>query len=74
MGEQMISSVVTVSVAIVGLAIIATLVSKNAATANILSAGAGGFSQAISAAEGPVMGNFGGLNVAGTQYSSGYHM
>ena len=70
MGEQLVSSVVTVSVAIVGLAIIATLVSKNANTANIVSAGGSSFSQALTAAVSPVTG--GGLNVAGTYGSSGY--
>lgn len=72
MGEQMVSSVVTVAVAIVGLAIIATLVSKNANTANILTAGGRSFSGALTAAEGPVLGGFSGLNVAGTNSSSGY--
>lgn len=71
MGEQLISSVVTVMVAIVGLAIIATLVSKNANTANIIGVGGKAFSGALTAAEGPVLGGF-GLNVAGTQSSSGY--
>jgi hypothetical protein len=71
MGEQLISSVVTVMVAIVGLAIIATLVSKNANTANILTAGGRSFSGALTAAEGPVLGGF-GMNVAGTSSYSGY--
>jgi PRD1 phage membrane DNA delivery len=70
MGEQLVSSVVTVSVAIVGLAIIATLVSKNANTAQIIGAGGSSFSQALTAAVSPVTG--GGLNVAGTYNTSGY--
>jgi hypothetical protein len=74
MGEQIISSTVTVMVAIVGLAIIATLVSKNANTANIIGVTGGSFSRALTAAEGPVLGGFGfsGLNVAGTSSYSGY--
>jgi hypothetical protein len=74
MGEQMISSVVTVAVAIVGLAIIATLVSKNAATSKVITAGGNAFSNALQAAEGPVLGGFGfgGLNVAGTSSSAGF--
>jgi hypothetical protein len=72
MGEQMISSAVTVAVAIVGLAIIATLVSKNANTANIITTTGSAFSGALTAAEGPVLGGFGGLNVAGTSSSAGY--
>jgi PRD1 phage membrane DNA delivery len=72
MGDQLVSSVVTVLVAIVGLAIIATLVSKNADTANIIGTGGSAFSGALQAAEGPVLGGF-GLNVAGTSPSAGYH-
>lgn len=68
MGDQLISSVVTVSVAIVGLAIIATLVSKNANTSNIIASGGRSFSQALTAAEGPVL----GMNVVGTSSSAGY--
>ena len=56
MGEQLISSVVTVAVAIVGLAIVATLVSKNANTAGVITAGGRSFSGALTAAEGPVAG------------------
>lgn len=72
MGEQTISSVLTVMVAIVGLAIIATLVSKNANTSQIIGTTGSAFSNALSAAEGPVLGGF-GLNVAGTSSSAGYH-
>jgi PRD1 phage membrane DNA delivery len=71
MGEQLVSSVVTVSVAIVGLAIIATLVSKNANTAQIIGAGGSSFTQALTAAVSPVTGSA-GLNVAGTYGSAGY--
>jgi hypothetical protein len=70
MGEQIISSAVTVFMAIVGLAIIATLVSKNANTTNVIRATGGAFSGGLLAAEAPVLG--GGLNVAGTQSYSGY--
>ena len=71
MGEQMISSAVTVFMAIVGLAIIATLVSKNANTVGVTNAISGGFARSLAAAEGPVLG-MGGLNVAGTSSYSGY--
>lgn len=72
MGEQLVSSVITVSVAIVGLAIIATLVSKNANTAQIIGAGGSSFTQALTAAVSPVTGSSAGLNVAGTYGSAGY--
>jgi hypothetical protein len=72
-GDQLISSVVTVATAIVGLAIIATLVSKNANTSTIIQSGGNAFSGALTAAEGPVLGNmFSGLNVAGTSNSAGF--
>ncbi len=71
MGEQLISSVVTVSVAIVGLALVAVLVSKNADTANLVTAGGSAFSRSLLAAEAPVIGG-GGLNVAGTYNGAGY--
>ena len=71
MGEQMISSAVTVFMAIVGLAIIATLVSKNANTTNVVGSVSRGFAGALNAAEAPILG-MGGLNVAGTSSYSGY--
>lgn len=54
------SGVVTIAVAIVGVAIVATLVSKNAQTPQVLKAAGGAFSQALSAATGPVSSGFGG--------------
>ena len=71
MGEQLVSSVVTVSVAIVGLALVAVLVSKQADTSNVISAGGSAFSRSLLAAEAPVIGG-GGLNIAGTYSSAGY--
>ena len=71
MGEQLVSSVVTVATAIIGLAIIATLVSKNANTANVVTAGGNVFSQALGVAESPVTGQS-TFNVAGTYSSAGF--
>jgi len=59
MSNELITSVTTVLIAIVGVAIIATLVSKNANTAGVISAGAGGFSQALGTALTPVVGGGG---------------
>lgn len=58
------NSIVAVATAIVGLGIIATLVSRNANTAGVITAAATGFSGALTAAEGPVLsggGGFGGI-------------
>ena len=71
MGAQTISSVVTVLTAIVGLAILAVLVSKNADTANVISSGGRAFSTSLLAAEAPVLGG-NSLNIAGTYGSAGY--
>ena len=70
MGEQLISSVVTVATAIVGLAIIAVLVSKQANTAGVLQAGGSAFAQDLSAATNPFSGgsSFGGFAGGGSGY------
>lgn len=73
MSEQLVSSAVTVGLAIVGLALVAVILSKNATTTSVISATAGGFSQSLLAAEAPVMGG-GGLNLAGTYNSAGYQI
>lgn len=64
MGNQLINSVVTVAVAIVGVAIVAVLVSRNANTSGVISSAAGGFSQALSVAEAPVTGSGSGLGIS----------
>jgi PRD1 phage membrane DNA delivery len=61
MSDQLISSVVTVLTAIIGVAIIATLVSKNANTTGVIQAGGSAFSSALGVALSPVTGgNFTG--------------
>ena len=52
MGEK----IVTIGVAIVGVATLAVLVSRNANTAGVIRAGGSAFSEAIRAATGPVSG------------------
>lgn len=59
MDQQLVTSVVTVATAIVGLAIIAVLVSKNANTSGVISAGGSAFTSAIGAAVSPVTGGSG---------------
>lgn len=71
MSDQLVSSVVTVATAIIGLAIIAVLVSRNANTSGVISAGGNAFSNALSVAESPVTGSS-GFNVAGTMSTAGY--
>lgn len=59
MSNELISSVVTVLTAIIGVAIIAVLVSKNANTSGVISAGGSAFSQALGTAISPVTGQTG---------------
>lgn len=59
MSDQLIASVVTVLTAIIGVAIIAVLVSKNANTTGVLSAGGQAFSGALGTALSPVTGGGG---------------
>ena len=56
MTESLITSVTTVVMAIVGVAIIALLVSKNAQTGNVISAGSQGLSTGLLSALSPVTG------------------
>lgn len=63
--------IVTILVAIVGVAILATLVSKNAQTPQVLKAAGNAFSGALRAATGPVSGgNFGVTSGGGLDYGS----
>ncbi len=50
---------VTIATAIVGVAILAVIVSRNADTANVLQAAGGAFGTAINAATAPVTGGIG---------------
>ena len=56
--------ITTIATAIIGLAIVAVLVSRNANTANIVSASTSGFAQTLSAATAPVTGG-GGYSSSG---------
>jgi hypothetical protein len=70
MSDQLIASVVTVLTAIVGVAIIAVLVSKNANTSGVIQAGGNAFGGALGVALSPVtgqsgFGNFGSFGMGG---------
>ncbi len=60
--NNMWTGVVTILVAVIGVAMLATLVSKNANTAGVLKAGGSAFSDILKAATGPVTGG-GGLSL-----------
>lgn len=57
--NQLTGAIVTVLTAIIGVAIIAVLVSKNANTTNVITSGAEGFAGALSTALSPVTGGTG---------------
>ncbi len=63
MGEELIKSLFTVATAIIGVAIIAVLVSKNANTSGVLTSAGNALSTSIGAAVSPVTG--GGMNSFG---------
>lgn len=55
--DEITRSLTTIAVAITGIALLAVLVSKNANTSGVLSAGGSAFATALTAAEGPVSGS-----------------
>lgn len=56
MPEALFNSIVSIATAIVGVAILAVLVSKNSDTANVITSGGNAFSNALGVAVSPVTG------------------
>ena len=70
MGEQ----IVTIATAIIGVAIIAVLVSRNSNTANVIGAAGQAFAGAINTAVSPVTGFTGAANMYNpTSFGGGYN-
>jgi len=70
MSDQLIAGVVTVLTAIVGVAVLAVLFSRNSNTAGVVTAGGNAFASSLLAAEAPITGvagqnSFGGMNYGG---------
>ena len=57
MTDQLIGGIVTVATAIIGVAILAVLVSNNANTSGVIQSAGSAFSSALGVAESPVSGN-----------------
>lgn len=55
--DQLTQSIVSILTAVVGVALLATIVSKKSNTAGVLTAGASGFSQILGTALSPVTGS-----------------
>ncbi len=69
MKDEFLTALVTVATAIVGVAILAVLVSKNANTAGVLTSAGNAFSTALGAATGPVSGSgYGGFGVSSNPF------
>lgn len=68
--NDMVSAVVTIATAIVGVAILAVLVSQNAQTATVIGSAGQAFGGALAAAEAPVTGG-GMMGGYGTTLSGG---
>jgi PRD1 phage membrane DNA delivery len=69
MSDQFLSAMVTVGTAIIGVAILAVLVSQNSQTASVLQAAGNAFSGSLGAALSPVTG--GSTNLYGSTYTGG---
>jgi hypothetical protein len=70
--NSLVSGIITIAVAIVGVAIVATLVSRNAQTPQVISSAGNAFAQALAAATGPVTGGGGIGNMGGYGMMNGY--
>lgn len=66
MGDHLITSIVTVLTAIVGVAIIAVLVSQKANTANVITSAGQAFANDVTAAVAPVSGASASVNTGGS--------
>lgn len=67
--NELTSAAVSIALAIVGVALLAVLVSKNANTVGVIGASGNAFSRALTAAEGPVLGN----SMGNSMYGPGYY-
>ena len=71
MSDQLISSIVTVMTAIIGVAIIAVLVSRNAQTGSVITSAGAAFANDLSAAVAPVTGAQAQINTGGGGFGLG---
>lgn len=71
MGNQIIGGIITVATAIIGIAILAVLVSRNAQTSQVIGAAGKSFAGVLTAAVSPVTGGGGGGLLSPTSYGVG---
>lgn len=72
MGREMFEPIVTIVAGIIGIALVAVLVSNKANTSGVFAAAGGAFSNAVSAAVSPVTGNSAAPNVNAGTSSNGF--
>lgn len=70
--NQILNGVVVIITAIIGVAILSVLVSRNSNTAGVLTAGSQAFSGALGTALSPVTGSGGGFAGLGSMGATGY--
>lgn len=70
MGDHLVTSIVTVLTAIVGVAIIAVLVSQKANTANVVTSAGNAFANDLTAAVAPVTGASASVNTGGSSFGN----
>lgn len=73
--SELTQAVVSIALAIVGVALLATLVSRNANTVGVIRAGGQAFSGGLGVALSPITGGNGmfGNSLGNTQYGPGYY-
>jgi hypothetical protein len=62
MDDKAINGIIAILAGVIGISVLAVLVSKQSQTPQVLQAAAQGFGSILSAATGPVSGGLGGLN------------
>lgn len=70
MSEDIIRSITTIAVAIIGVATLAVIVSKQAQTPQVISAAGNSFAQSLAAAVSPVTGGGLGVSLGTNPYNS----
>jgi hypothetical protein len=71
MGREMFEPIVTIAAGIIGIALVAVLVSQKSNTSGVFAAAGGAFSNAISAAVSPITGNSAAPNITAGSTSDG---
>lgn len=70
--DQLVNSATTIVLAIIGIAILAVIVSRNANTAGVIGAASGGLAQDIGAAVSPVTGGGGFSGISTMGFTGGF--